>query len=471
MSQRSNKPKQNIHHVSLRNDSSNEEDEEPVFTFNHLTHDIHCIIDDHIKPIWLSVGPDAVDVHEIQVKIDTGVGCNVMPEYLHDEIFGKNNLQPSKAKIQAYGNVPVKVLGKCSAYIIDADSNKTKTEFQVVNPKGYAILSRETSKLIGYIDYRKVQPPHLHTSPTLHVVKALKMDVKMPQIQKQDPDSITIDGTRHPLPLTIQHIEESFKNIFDGLGDLPGGKYHLQLKKDAVPVQHAPRQVPEKKKSAYKAELDRLIREQVIVKEDSHTQWVKSVVPAVKADGTIRLCLDPKDLNHNLERNPYYMKTVEELQGELKGSKIYTVMDAKQGYWHVELDHESSLLTTFNTPWGKHRFIRLPFGLKVSGDVFQQRLDEVLAKLESITGIADDCPLHGKNDRQHDVALLMLFHAARLNGIKFNSSKMQFKTTKVKFYGQVITPQGMQLDNTTLKPYGKWTPQRTKALFSHSKGW
>ncbi len=65
MSQRPNKPKQNIHHVSLpSNDSSNEEDEEPVFIFNHLTHDIHSITDDHIKPIWLSVGPDADDVHE-----------------------------------------------------------------------------------------------------------------------------------------------------------------------------------------------------------------------------------------------------------------------------------------------------------------------------------------------------------------------------------------------------------------------
>ena len=119
----------------------------------------------------------------------------------------------------------------------------------------------------------------------------------MQQIQKQDPNSITIDGTRHPLPLTTkQHIEESFKDIFDGLGDIPGGNCHLQLKKDAVPVQHALRQVTEKKKSAYKAELGRLICRQVIIKEDSHKQWVNSVVPPVKADGTIRLCLDPKRL-------------------------------------------------------------------------------------------------------------------------------------------------------------------------------
>ncbi len=75
------------------------------------------------------------------------------------------------------------------------------------------------------------------------------------------------------------------------------------------------------------------------------------------------------------------------------------MVDAKQGYWHVKLDHESSLLTTFDPPWGKHRFVRLPFGLKVSGDIFQQQLDEVLAKLESITGIADYCLVHRENYR------------------------------------------------------------------------
>ena len=93
--------------------------------------------------------------------------------------------------------------------------------------------------------------------------------------------------------------------MFDGLGDLPGGEYHITLKKGAIPVQHAPRRLPEKKKDAYRAELDRLVWEGIIVKE----------VPAVKSDGSIRLCLDPKNLNDNMERNPYYMKTVDELSG------------------------------------------------------------------------------------------------------------------------------------------------------------
>lgn len=128
---------------------------------------------------------------------------------------------------------------------------------------------------------------------------------------------------------------------------------------------------------------------------------MNSVVPAMKADTSIRLCLDPKDLNENLQRNPYYVKTIDEVAGKLKGSKVYSVIDAKQGYWHIKLDQESSLLTTFNTPRGKYRFTRLPFGLKTSAGVFQERLDSVLQQVENVLNIADDCLIKAPSHKEH----------------------------------------------------------------------
>ena len=76
------------------------------------------------------------------------------------------------------------------------------------------------------------------------------------------------------------------------------------------------------------------------------------------------MCLDPEDLNENLEQNPYYIKTVDELSAELSGCTTFNVMDAKQGFWSVTLDHESSLLTTFNTPWGKYQTTLWPEDLQ-----------------------------------------------------------------------------------------------------------
>jgi len=79
----------------------------------------------------------------------------------------------------------------------------------------------------------------------------------------------------------------------------------------------------------------------------------------------LRLCLDPKDLNKNISRQHYYTRTIDEILPQMHGKKYLSVADTNKGYWHVELDKESSLLCTFNTPFGRYRVKRLPFGVSV----------------------------------------------------------------------------------------------------------
>ena len=130
--------------------------------------------------------------------------------------------------------------------------------------------------------------------------------------------------------------------------------------------------------SAYKAELDRLVKKGVITEVHEHTEWINSIAPVMKEDSSLSLCLDPKDLNKAIKRNQWYARTLDDTLPELVQSKYFTVKDATSGFWHIHLDFRSSLLTTFNTPWGKYRWLRMPFGLKVSGDVFQERLDRMI---------------------------------------------------------------------------------------------
>ena len=137
--------------------------------------------------------------------------------------------------------------------------------------------------------------------------------------------------------------------------------------------------------------------------------------------------LDPKDLNKVIERNQWYSRTIDDILPELARSKYKTLKDATSGYWHIVLDLASSLLTTFNTPWGKFRWLRLPFGLKIASDVFQERLDRVLRLLEGVHGIADDILTHGETEVQHDsqaetevqhdCRLLTLLETVRMNNL------------------------------------------------------
>ena len=241
------------------------------------------------------------------------------------------------------------------------------------------------------------------------------------------------------MPTTKEYILHEYADVFRGIGTLPGGLYHIKLKDSYKPVQHPPKSMPLGMQYAYKAELDRLVKEGIITEVHDHTEWINSIVPVVKEDSSLRLCLDPKDLNKAITRNQWYARTLDDILLELAQSKYFTIKDATSGFWHVPLDLRSSLLTTFNMPCGKYRWLRVPFGLKVSGDVFQERLDKVLRLVPGVLGIADDIVIHGPTENTHDGTVLILCETARLNNLSLNSKKMQFKSTDFKFFGHRLT--------------------------------
>ena len=132
--------------------------------------------------------------------------------------------------------------------------------------------------------------------------------------------SITINGKTHPLHTTKVYILHEYADVFKGVGTLQGGPYHRKLKDSYKPVQHPSRSVPLGMQSAYKAELDRLVREGIITEVHEHTEWINSVVPVMKEDGSLRLCLGPIDLNIAIERNQGYARTLDNIFPELAQS-------------------------------------------------------------------------------------------------------------------------------------------------------
>ena len=403
----------------------------------------------HLRPMWFSHPPDST-VHLVEAEVDSGAGCNAFPLYLFRRIFNQMPLDPPSVIIKAFGDQPVTNLG--SKMLQLHVGNKTfHQRFQICDVRKHPILGRQLAAEMGYIEFPPVRQPKIAHKAVLQQVNSISTKknaapVKKPSIDNQGPHHVTIDGIRHELPISQEYILQEFQDVFKGMGELPGGDYEIKMKPSAEPKQHAPRRIPEKRKVAYKAELERLVAEGVIAPVEGHTDWVNSVVTVEKPDGSLRLCLDPSDVNRCIERNPYHVKSIEEISAELHGSRFFTLIDAKSGYWQVKLNERSSFITTFNTPWGKYRFLRLPFGLKVASDVFQERLNAVLELGKGVTGIADDCLISGDTQETHDKNLLYMLHLAGQNNLKFNPKKLQFRTTKCKFFGQILTPEGIQID-------------------------
>ena len=152
---------------------------------------------------------------------------------------------------------------------------------------------------------------------------------------------------------------------------------------------------------------------------DRPTDWVNSIVCVTKANGSLRLCLDPKDLNSAIKRPHHYTPTLQDIIPKLAGAKCFSILDATKAYHTVPLDEESSYLTTFNTVFGRYRYKRMCFGLKDAQDVFQRHSDATFGDIDGVTGIADDLIIYGFDDdrKDHDATLHAVLNRARQTGV------------------------------------------------------
>ena len=145
-----------------------------------------------------------------------------------------------------------------------------------------------------------------------------------------------------------------------------------------------------------------MIYNDIICRVDKPTDWVSGIVCVTKANGDLRICIDPVELNKWIKREHYYMLTLDDVTPQLTDAKWFSVFYAKIWYKKILLDDESQLLTTFNTPFGRFCFKQLPLGLISSQDVFQKRIDQTFEGLTGVVGIVDDIVLFGKSEQDHD---------------------------------------------------------------------
>ena len=201
-----------------------------------------------------------------------------------------------------------------------------------------------------------------------------------------------------------------------------------------------------------KSELERLTEMNIITPVDTPTDWISSLVVVAKSDKTIRLCIDPKPLNRALKRNDYAMPTIEDVLPELQGARYFTHLDAKNGFWHVQLDEDSSFLTTFETPFEKYRWLRMPFGVSPAPEEFQRRIDVALQGLQSVIAVHDDIIVWGSGatdqeaSEDHDHKLRALLQRCRDVNLKLNRNKVELKQTQITYLGHIISSDGLRAD-------------------------
>ena len=181
------------------------------------------------------------------------------------------------------------------------------------------------------------------------------------------------------------------------------------------------------------------------------------MVVVKKPNGSLHICIDPKDLNKVLKRSHYQLPTIEDILPDLSRAKVFSTFDVKNSFWHIELDDQSSKLTTFNTPFGRYRWLRLPIGLSSAPEGFQRCQHHFVEGLPGVLTIHDDILVFGEGDtyeeahQDHDTKLENLMKRCQERSVKLNKEKMKLRRSEVPYIGNVLTDKGLKPDPDKIK--------------------
>ncbi len=167
----------------------------------------------------------------------------------------------------------------------------------------------------------------------------------------------------------------------------------------------------------------------------------------------MRICTDYKKLNAAIKRERYVLPTVEDILHKLKGSTIFTKLDATSGFWQIPLDDESAKLTTFISPFGRYFYRRLPQGITSAPEIFQRTVEEIIAGEEHAVCFFDDILVFSENEEVHEKHMKNTMEKLNSAGIKLNKEKCKFRQQEIDFLGFVINKDGVKAD-----------PRKTEAI-------
>ena len=368
----------------------------------------------------------------LRLKVDTGASGNTLPIRTYRQMFGdmptRKWLTPEPhTKLTAYSGDTIPCLGSIEIGIRKkAEPEYLFQKFYVVDVQGPAILGLPSCKKLNIVDIRV-------DCHTISDTKPMNNQPDLTRLQKAKPKVETIppDGT---ILKSVDELRSWFPDVFDGIGCF-AGEEELHVQEGANPFIDPPRKCPIHIRDKIKAGLDNMEEFKIIRPVTKPTEWCSSLTYAVKKDGSLRLCLDPQKLNKALVKRPHKIPTIEEITPMFAKAKFFTKLDAKSGYWGVKLAPASQELTTFRTPFGRYCFLRLPFGLSISQDAFQEHMDRITNQCKGCTGISDDIVIFGKSEAEHDQNLIEFLKVARKEGLMLNSSKCVVKTTQIAFFG------------------------------------
>ena len=196
----------------------------------------------------------------------------------------------------------------------------------------------------------------------------------------------------------------------------------------------------------------------------SQSPWCNAVVLVRKKDGSLRFCIDFQHLNAKTKKDFYPLPRMQETMENMVGTRYFSCMDLKSGFWQVKMSEKARQFTAFTVgSMGMYEFLRMLYGLCNMPAIFQRLIQNCLGEL-NLTYVViylDDVIVYSHTEKEHLTQLRAVFKRFRESGLKLKPSKCNFFRTEINYLGHTMSAKEMEPGVDGIKAIAEMALPRT----------
>nr|CAD39935.2 OSJNBa0091C12.13 [Oryza sativa Japonica Group]CAD40163.2 OSJNBa0061A09.2 [Oryza sativa Japonica Group] len=431
----------------------------------------------HLKPLYVNGYVNGKPMSKMMV--DGGAAVNLMP-YATFRKLGRNaeDLIKTNMVLKDYGGNPSETKGVLNVELT-VSSKTIPTTFFVIDGKG------SYSLLLGrdWIDANCCIPSTMHQCLIQWQGDKIEIVPADSQLKMESPSYYfegIVEGSNVYNKDTVDHLDDKtkltellkeFKDCFAWeYYKMPGlsrsiVEHRLPIKPGVRPHQQPPRRCKADMLEPVKAEIKRLY-DAGFIHPCRYAEWVSSIVPVIKKNGKVRVCIDFRDLNKATPKDEYPMPVADQLVDAASGHKILSFMDGNAGYNQIFMAEEDIHQTAFRCHGaiGLFEWVVMTFGLKSAGATYQRAMNYIYHDLIGwlVEVYIDDVVVKSKEIEDHIANLRKFFERTRKYGQKMNPTKCAFGVSAGQFLGFLVHERGIDITQRSVIAIKKIQPPENK---------